>query len=196
MGVVSESVRQSSRVGTGWGFAVMILGMLAIMTPFVSGIAVTMLLAVIVTAAGLTILMYAFKAGSFGKGLLQFLFGGITILCGISMFFTPIESMMALTIVLLVYFLVDGIFAIILGFQAKPAEGWGWIVASGVASILMAVLLYAKWPMTGAVAIGILLGIRLIFTGWSIALMGATGEVVADDIKEIGDQIRKEIGEA
>jgi len=47
----------------------MILGMLAIMTPFVTGVAVTMLLAVLVTAAGLTITMYAFKAGSFGKGV-------------------------------------------------------------------------------------------------------------------------------
>ncbi len=94
MSMISDALQDSSRVGTGWGFAVMILGVLAIMTPFVSGVAVTMLLAVLLTAAGLMTTMYAFKAGSFGKGALQFLFGGVTILCGVSMFFTPVESMM------------------------------------------------------------------------------------------------------
>lgn len=190
MNVIADSVRHSSRVGTAWGFAVMILGMLAIMTPFVSGIAVTMLLAVVVTAAGLAITLYAVKAGSFGKGILQFLFGGITILAGISMFFTPAESMMTLTMVLLAYFVVDGIFSIVAGFSAKPADGWGWIVVSGIASIVLGGLMWAKWPMTGAIAIGVLLGIRLIFTGWCMAMLGAVGEGVSDNIKEVGDEIR------
>jgi uncharacterized membrane protein HdeD (DUF308 family) len=187
MGIVSDALQDSSRVGTGWGFAVMILGVLAIMTPFVTGVAVTVLLAVLLTAAGLTITMYAFKAGSFGKGALQFLFGGITILCGLSMFFTPVESMMTLTIVLLAYFFIDGIFAIFAGFTAKPATGWGWIVISGVSSIVLAVLLWSKWPVTGAYAIGILLGIRLIFTGWSIAMLGAVGDRVSDELKSATD---------
>jgi uncharacterized membrane protein HdeD (DUF308 family) len=183
MGIISDSLRDSSRIGTGWGFAIMILGVLAIMTPFVSGVAVTMLLAVVVTAAGLTITMYCFKAGSFGKGLLQFLFGGITILCGVSMFFTPVESMMTLTMVLLAYFFVDGIFTIFAGFSARPASGWGWIVISGIASIVLAILLYSEWPVTGAVAIGLLLGIRLIFTGFSIAMLGAVGDSASDELK-------------
>ncbi len=70
MSELSDIARAPSRVGTGWGFAVMLLGMLAIMTPFVSGIAVTAMVAVFITAAGLTMTVYAFKAGSFGKGLL------------------------------------------------------------------------------------------------------------------------------
>jgi uncharacterized membrane protein HdeD (DUF308 family) len=183
MSIVSDSLQDSSRVGTGWGFAVMILGVLAIMTPFISGIAVTMLLAIVVTAAGLTITMYCFKAGSFGKGLLQFLFGGITILFGLSMFFMPVESMMTLTMVLLAYFFVDGVLTIFAGFSARPASGWGWIIISGISSIVLAILLYSEWPVTGAYAIGILLGIRLIFTGWSIAMLGAVGDRVSDELK-------------
>lgn len=184
MGIVSDSVKSSSRVGTAWGFAVMICGILAIMAPFLSGIATTMLLAVLVTAAGLMITVYAFKAGSIWRGIFQFLFGGITIVCGIMMFLTPGLSMLTLTGVLLVYFLVDGIFGIISGFQAKPAEGWGWVVTSGVASILLAYFLYSDWPVSGQYAIGILVGIRLIFTGWSIALLGSVGDAVGDEIEQ------------
>lgn len=185
MGYVSESVRGSSRAGTVWGFAVVIMGVLAIMAPFLSGIGTTMLLAILVTAAGLVTTVYAFKAGSFGKGLFQFLFGGITVVCGIFMFITPGLSMLSLTAVLMGYFLIDGIFGIITGFKAKPAQGWGWIVVSGIASIALAYFLYSDWPISGQYAIGILVGIRLIFTGWSMAMVGAVGDAVSDEIEQI-----------
>jgi uncharacterized membrane protein HdeD (DUF308 family) len=163
----------------------MIMGILAIMAPFISGIGTTMLLAILVTAAGLMITVYAFKAGSFGKGLFQFLIGGITVVAGILMFITPGLSMLSLTMVMMVYFLVDGIFGIITGFKAKPAEGWGWVVISGIASIALAYFLYSDWPVSGQYAIGILVGIRLIFTGWSMAMLGAVGDAVSDEIEQI-----------
>lgn len=188
MSELSDIARAPSRVGTGWGFAVMLLGVLAVMTPFVSGVAVTAFVAVLITAAGLTMTMYAFKAGSFGKGLLQFLFGGITIVCGVAMFVTPMLSMWTLTGLLMVYFLVDGIFAIFSGVKGRPAPGWGWVTISGIVSIVLAVLLYREWPDSGTYAVGLLVGIRLIFTGWSIAMLGmlgdATVDVVADAVEE------------
>ncbi len=184
MGIVSESVRVSARAGTTWGFAVVIAGMLAIMAPFITGVGTTMLLAILVTAAGLMTLTYSFKAGSFGKGLLQFLFGGITVVCGILLFLTPQLGMLTITGVLLVYFLIDGIFGIISGFQAKPAEGWGWIVISGIASVFLACFLWSDWPVSGQYAVGILIGIRLIFTGWTMAMIGAVGDAVSDEIEQ------------
>ena len=75
MSELSDLARAPSRIGTGWGFAIILLGMLCVMTPFLSGVAVNTLVAIMVAAAGLTMTVYAFKAGSFGKGLLQFLSG-------------------------------------------------------------------------------------------------------------------------
>jgi uncharacterized membrane protein HdeD (DUF308 family) len=173
-----------SRVGTVWGFAVMLLGMLAIMAPFVSGVAVTATVAVLITAAGLSMTVYAFKAGSFGKGLLQFLFGGITVLCGVAMFSQPAISMLTLTGVLLAYFVVDGIFAIIAGVRGKGASGWGWMIVSGIASIVLAIILWRQWPISGAYTIGLLVGIRLIFTGWSIAMLGMLGDATVDVVED------------
>jgi uncharacterized membrane protein HdeD (DUF308 family) len=183
MSELSDIARAPTRVGTGWGFAVMLLGMLAIMAPFVSGLAVTSMVALVITAAGFTMSVYAFKAGSFGKGLLQLLFGGITILCGIAMFSTPVLSMLTLTGILLAYFLVDGIFAIVAGVRGKGAPGWGWMIVSGVASIVLAVILWQKWPISGTYAIGLLVGIRLVFTGWSIAMLGMLGDATVDVVE-------------
>ncbi len=185
MGALSESVKGSARAGTAWGFAVMIAGMLAIMAPFIMGVGTTMLLAILVSASGMMTLIYSFKAGSFGKGVLQFLFGGITIVAGIFMFLTPLLGMLTITGILLVYFLVDGVFGIIAGFNSRPATGWGWIVVSGIASIALAYFLYSDWPVSGQYAIGILIGIRLIFVGWTIAMLGVAGDSVGDEIEEI-----------
>jgi uncharacterized membrane protein HdeD (DUF308 family) len=196
MSNLSDIARAPSRLGTGWGFAVMLLGILAMMAPFISGVAVTSLVAVFITAAGLAMTVYAFKAGSFGKGLLQFLFGGITVLCGIAMFVTPILSMFGLTGLLMAYFVVDGLFAIISGVRGRPQPGWGWVIVSGIASIVLAVLLWRQWPASGAYAVGLLVGIRLIFTGWSIAMLGMLGDATVDVVEQAVEEAAAEAGQA
>ena len=183
MSELGNIAHAQSRVHTGWGFAGMLLGMLAVMAPFVSGVAVTTMVAVVITAAGLAMTVYAFKAGSFGKGLLQLLFGGITVVCGVAMFSQPVMSMLTLTGILLAYFLVDGIFAIFAGVRRKGQPGWGWMIISGIASIVLAVILWQKWPISGAYAIGLLVGIRLIFTGWSMAMLGMLGDATVDVVE-------------
>jgi uncharacterized membrane protein HdeD (DUF308 family) len=175
-------------MGTGWGFAVMLLGMLCIMTPFLSGIAVNTVIAIIVAAAGLTVTTYAFKAGSFGKGLLQFLFGGITLLAGVMMLVRPMVGMYTMTAVLIAWFVVDGVFSIVAGVRGRSEEGWGWVVVSGAASLILGILLWRQWPASGAIAVGLLVGIRLIFTGWSIAMLGMMGDATVDAVKETVDE--------
>ncbi len=161
----------------------MLLGLLAVTAPFISGVTATLLVNVAIVGAGLSMTMYAFKAGSFGKGLLQFVFGGITIVCGVLMFMAPLLSMFTLTGLLMVYFLVDGLFAIYSGIQGRSEQGWGWVTISGAASVVLAILLYRQWPDSGTYAIGLLVGIRLIFTGWSMAMLGMLGDATVDVVE-------------
>lgn len=189
MNELSDIARAPSRVGTGWGFAIMLLGMLCVMTPYVSGVAVNTMVAVLVAAAGLTMTTYAFKAGKFGKGLLQFLFGGITIFAGVVMLVRPMLGLFTMTAVLIAWFIVDGVFAIIAGIRGKGAPGWGWVIVSGVASLVLGILLWRQWPASGAFAIGLLVGIRLIFTGWSIAMLGMMGDATVDVVEDTAEAI-------
>lgn len=183
-------------MGTGFGFAVVILGTLCLFTPFMSGMAVNSLLAVAVTAAGLTMTVYAFKAGKFGKGLLQFLFGGVTVLAGIALFLHPVMGVMSLTFVLIAWFFADGILGVIAGIGAKGEPGRGWVIASGIASIILGVMLAMDWPGSGVYAVGILAGVRLIFSGWSIAMLGMAGDALADAVDEGIDDVEEAISEA
>ena len=189
MNELSNIARAPSRSGTGWGFAIIILGMLCVMTPFVSGIAVNTMVAILVAAAGLTMTIYAFKAGKFGKGLLQFLFGGITIVAGVLMLVRPMLGLYTMTAVLIAWFIVDGVFAIIAGIGGKGEPGWGWVIVSGAASLILGILLWRQWPASGAFAIGLLVGIRLIFTGWSIAMLGMMGDATVDVVEDAADEI-------
>jgi len=84
----------------------------------------------------------------------------------------------SLSIVLAVYFLLDGISEIVAAFSVKPAEGWGFMVFGGALSILLSALIWSQWPLSGAWAIGVLVGVRLVFAGTAmIALGSAIGTV-------------------
>ena len=195
MNELSDIARAPSRVGTGWGFAIMLLGMLCVMTPFVSGVAVNTMVAILVAAAGLTMTTYAFKAGTFGKGLLQFLFGGITILAGVIMLVRPMLGLFTMTAILIAWFVVDGVFAIIAGLRGKGAPGWGWVTVSGAASLILGILLWRQWPASGAFAIGLLVGIRLIFTGWSVAMLGMVGDATVDAVEDTAERVAEDVVE-
>ena len=188
MSELSDLARAPSRIGTGWGFAIILLGMLCVLTPFLSGVAVNTLVAIMVAAAGLTMTVYAFKAGSFGKGLLQFLFGGISVLAGIFLLVQPIVGLYTMTAVLIAWFIVDGVFAIIAGIRGKGEPGWGWVIFSGIASLVLGILLWRQWPASGAFAVGLLVGIRLIFTGWSVAMLGMMGDAAVDEAEATAER--------
>jgi uncharacterized membrane protein HdeD (DUF308 family) len=175
-------LRAASRAGTVWGFATVILGVLAIMAPMVSGIAVSLMVAIVLMAAGIARTVFAFKAESFGKGVLVFLFGGFTMLCGLVMLARPLLGLASITLVLVSYFLVDGVMEIVAAFRFRPEKGWGWMFFGGIATLALALMIGSDWPFSGAWAIGVLVGVRLLFAGWSMIALGSVGEAIADEV--------------
>ncbi len=175
-------LRAASQAGTVWGFATVILGVLAIMAPMVSGIAVSLMVAILLIAAGIARTTFALKAESFGKGVLVFLFGGVTILFGLVMLARPLLGLASITLVLVSYFLVDGVMEIVASFQLKPQKGWGWMLVGGIATLALAFMIGSEWPFSGAWAIGVLVGVRLLFAGWSMIALGSVGEAIADEV--------------
>ncbi|MFW2373843.1 MAG: HdeD family acid-resistance protein [Gammaproteobacteria bacterium] len=181
MGTLNDSIKANSRLATIWGGAVVILGFFALMAPWVSGITTTMLIAILMVSAGLAKSIYAFKAETFWQGLGKFLFGGISILFGVFIFFIPQVGLLSIAMILAIYFAADGVLEIIAGFKIRPDSGWGLLLFNGIVSLLLGVLILADWPVSGMYAVGILVGVRLIFAGWSIIALGMTAEAIADE---------------
>jgi uncharacterized membrane protein HdeD (DUF308 family) len=163
---------------------VIIMGCLAIAAPLLFGLTATLIVAVLVLASGIAQTAYSFQAESFGRGVLKFLFGGITALCGLVMLVWPGDALAALTMFLAAYFFVDGVSTIAAGFQLRPGRGWGWMLFNGIVTIALGGFIAYEWPFSGIWAIGVLLGVRLIIAGWSIITVGAVGEAVSSELQQ------------
>lgn len=178
----SDAVRMTARGGFVWGVLTLILGILAIAAPLFSGLTVATFLALVLVAAGIAQTLFAFKAGSFGEGFFTFMFGLFTLLAGAAMLARPLVGLASITIVLAVYFFVDGVFGAINSFRLRPVAGWGWMLFSGIVSVILGIMILNDWPASGAWLVGTLVGVRLIFAGWSMIALGGVGEAVADEV--------------
>ena len=178
----SPTLHNSSRGSMLWGFLLVILGLFAMMTPAISGIATTFMLAALLLISGLATIIFAFGSESFGRGVLRFLFGGITVLAALWMFVNPGMALASLTLFLAVYFFVDGVFAIAAGFGLP--EGKGWVIFNGIVSILLGVMIWRSWPVSGLWAVGILLGIKMVVGGMAMMALESVGDAAK---KQSGD---------
>lgn len=188
MNEVTQAARAGSRAGTVWGIIVLILGMLAIAMPFITGVGVTLLIGIILIAAGVAELVYVFKSKSFGEGFFRFLFGLVAILAGLSLVSQPDAGLATITLFLAVWFFVDGIITLIQGFRWRPFEGWGWMVFSGIVSIVLGVMIWRQFPVSAVWLVGVLVGIRLIFAGWTMIMLGGVGEAIVDEVERAEGQ--------
>ena len=74
--------RQASRGSLAFGAVLIVLGIFAVLAPMFAGIAVTILVGMLLIFAGIFELVFAFQSDSLGKGVLKFLFGGLSVLAG------------------------------------------------------------------------------------------------------------------
>lgn len=179
MNDLSETASSASKAATWWGIAVVVLGVLAIGMPFVTGVAITISIGVILIATGIAQVVFAFQSHSFGSGVLRFGFGLLAGLCGLSLVTQPGAGLATLTLFLAVWFLVDGLFAIFNAFSWRPEPGWGWMAVNGIISIVLGAMIYNQFPSSAAWLVGLLVGIRLLLAGWTMIALGAVGRQVA-----------------
>jgi uncharacterized membrane protein HdeD (DUF308 family) len=59
-----------------------------------------------------------------------------------------------------------------LAFHMRPVAGWGWTLASGISALVLGVMIWSQWPVSGAWAVGLLVGIKIMFTGSSLMGLG------------------------
>jgi len=167
---------QALKEHSGWAIAIgiilIILAIFALGSPLMTGVAVAIMVGSFLVIGGIVQFVFAFKAKSWGAGLLGFFGGAISFVCGILMIAHPLLGLDFLTLLLAAFFVVGGISKIIFSFQTRPALGWGWILFSGVVGLVLGVMIWSQWPLSGAWAVGTLVGIDILFTGWSTLAIG------------------------
>jgi uncharacterized membrane protein HdeD (DUF308 family) len=169
----AEKARKNAGVLVGLGVLTVIAGFLAIGSPMVSGLGVSILIGIALVIAGLARTFGAFSAGSFGQGALAFVGGILTFVAGTVLTGRPGLGLATLTLLLGGYLVVDGISGAVLAFHVRPENGWGWMLFSAVLGIFLGFLLLREWPLSGVWAIGTLVGVNLLFSGFSFISIGS-----------------------
>jgi uncharacterized membrane protein HdeD (DUF308 family) len=164
-------VRNTSTVSILWGALLIVLGVMAVGSPFLAAIAVNVVVAWLIVLAGVVHLMLAFRAHGAGSRTWKILVG-IAYLCfGGYMIARPVLGVATLTLVLASLFLIEGILNIVLYVKMRPIQGSSWVLIDGIITLLLGGMIYLQWPSSSGWAIGTLVGISLIFSGVARVMM-------------------------
>ena len=147
------------------GLLLVTIGVAAIAMPLVSSLTLTFILGFALLIGGVFQAVGSFKlrgTDSFWVTLVTGILAGIV---GLLILSNPVEGTLALTLLLAVYFFVGGVFKVVAGVQASGLPNSGWIVAGGILSIILGVLVGIGWPSTATWFLGLMVGIDLIFAG-------------------------------
>lgn len=149
----------------GLGVLLVILGLFAISgAVFVTWLSV-IFLGVLLLVGGLVQLIYSFYTRKWSGFFMSLLAGILYTVTGFLMIKNPALSALTLTLLLASFYTVSGLFRII-GALTTKFEHWEWVLASGIISLILGVLIFAEWPLSGLWIIGLFIGIDLIFIGW------------------------------
>jgi uncharacterized membrane protein HdeD (DUF308 family) len=175
------TIKRHAGVGMGVGILVAIAGILALLAPLAAGLSIAIAVGFLLLLSGVSRLFLAFRMGSFGHGLLMFVIGVMSVIAGGYMVARPGMALATITIVLAAYFIVDGVFQIIWAFRLRPIQGWGWTLFSGVVALVLGVMIWRQFPVSGVWAVGTLAGIHMIFGGSSVASVCSAARAAAKD---------------
>ena len=164
----------------GWAVVLIILGFCALALPFEAGIAIAIAVAILIIAAAIIHLAASFAARTTGAFLWQLLVGGIYLIAGVYLLLHPGLNLVSLTLLLALLFLVEGIFHLITYFQLRKVSGSGWLLFDGIVTIILALLIWSRWPSSAIWAIGTLVGVNLLISGFTRLMYSSAAARLAE----------------
>jgi len=162
-----KRLREASRRLFWLGLLMVVLGFAAIVFPMISTLVATILVGWVFLISGVLTLYGSFSIHGTGPFFAELLLGLLSVVAGVYMLFNPLAGAAALALVVGVLFMLEGAFEIFFAFEMRPHPGWVGMLISGIASIVLAVLIAAGWPAISVVVLGILLGVNFLSTGFA-----------------------------
>jgi len=181
----SDIVRHASTWSILSGVALIVLGVLAVGSPALAAVAVNAVISWLIVLAGVVHLSLAFYAHKAGSVLWKLLVGLAYVFFGVYLIAHPSLGVVSLTLVLASLFLVEGIFDIALFFQMRAIGGSGWILADGIITLALGLMIYLQWPSSSNWAIGTLVGVSLIISGVTRLMLSLAVRKAAADLASL-----------
>jgi len=170
-----EAMRETVKRYSFWyliqGVLLVVAGVLALIYPFIASVAVVFLLAWILIISGVLQGIGLIGASNVPHYWLQLISAVLAILIGVLLLNSPDSGLLIMTVLLIVYFMVEGIAKIIFALTIRPFPNWGWILGSGFVGILLSLILWANMPLSSDWVLGLMLGILLVCEGAALTYL-------------------------
>ena len=155
------------------GVVLVVLGATAIVIPVIATLAATVVLGWLFLVSGIMGLVSTFwmrQAPGFWWALISAALG---IVVGALLLASPLRGAVTLTIVLVAFFIIEGVASIMFALEHKRqlSGRWGWMLVSGIIDLVLGAMIFAGLPSTAAWAIGLLVGINMVFGGTALVAM-------------------------
>jgi uncharacterized membrane protein HdeD (DUF308 family) len=170
---VANALHEHWKLYLAEGIALVVLGVIAILIPPIATLAVTIVLGWLFLVSGVIGLFTTFwmrQAPGFWWSLISAV---LAVVVGGLLLARPVSGALSLTIVVVVFFVIEGVASIMFALEHKRelSGRWGWMLMSGIIDLVLATLVFAGLPSTAAWAIGLLVGINMVFGGSALIAM-------------------------
>lgn len=170
-----EAMRETVKRYSLWyliqGVLLVVAGVLALIYPFIASVTVVFLLGWILIISGVLQGIGLIGASNVPHYWLQLISAVLAILIGVLLLRSPDSGLLIMTVLLIVYFMVEGIAKVIFALSIRPFPNWGWVLGSGFVGILLALILWANMPLSSDWVLGLMLGVLLVCEGAALTYL-------------------------
>jgi membrane protein HdeD len=165
------------------GISLVVLGVGSMISPAIAGNAVVYLIGSLLLLTGLVQLLVGWQAESWREKLASLIHGGIATVGGGAVMAHPFYGLAALSLVLAFFFATAGVWKIVSSFTYRPVPGWIALLFSGMLDLILGILIWRQWPVSGLWAVGILVGVNLLSTGIAFVVLAITWKRTVHAVK-------------
>jgi uncharacterized membrane protein HdeD (DUF308 family) len=165
----------------GAGILLMLLGAVAILVPALASWGVTIFIGWILLFGAVFLFGTAFSFREGGRLVVRLLWAVVTLIAGLYLLIDPGQGTKTLTLVLVIYFVVMGGFRLLVAARERGQSGAGWLAVNGALSLILGLFILLDFPSSADWAIGLLVGIDFIFTGWVLVMISMAGRQTTSD---------------
>jgi uncharacterized membrane protein HdeD (DUF308 family) len=173
-----QAAAVSIRDKWGWflvlGITLILCGLFAVALPTITSIAASLVLGVTLVVVGLVKIVESFKVKEWAGFLWQLMLGAVEVVGGVLIYVSPFKRALAITLLIAIVFVVQGIAQIGLAFKVRPQPGWRWLFIAGVAALCASLALAMKFPFTRYYSPSTIGGISLLLAGCAYVVIAFT----------------------
>lgn len=150
------------------GTLFIVLGILAAMLPGATALSVELMIGAVLLISGLFQLMLTLKSHMHWWSMLSAL---LSIAVGLAMIWKPFAGLLAIVSLIAIFMTLEGVFELLLAWQFRPVRGWGWMMFSGLVTLLLALILWIGFPAFDVLYLGWVIAINFILYGLSLMML-------------------------